>query len=221
MAARRELRCPACHGSLAAVADSRNTPWVCPYCGARIGVSLVTFWLVLPVGYAASILVVRLLDLKANAALLWFPILIFCLFAALRVMPVLLPPWLKVVPDSAKSSDSVKKNLALFIAFWLAMVLLLVGYGFFTGWLVHMLGDRREELDVGDMFSFPLGLINPAFRLTPEKGLADMLGILTANSYFYALALTFVFKIVHGFLNRSRTIQLGISDKTADDDDVL
>jgi hypothetical protein len=43
----------------------------------------------------------------------------------------------------------------------------------------------------------------------------------TANSYFNALALTIVFKVVHGFLKRSRVTQLGISSITLDDDDEL
>ncbi len=48
---------------------------------------------------------------------------------------------------------------------------------------------------------------------------ALVLGIVTANCYFNALALTIVFKVVHGFLKRSRVTQLGISTITPDDDD--
>jgi DNA-directed RNA polymerase subunit RPC12/RpoP len=221
MAARRELRCPACQGLLAQ-ADLKTLPVACPYCNARIGVSFIALWLALPVGFVASILVVQLLDLKANAALLWFPILILCLIAALRVIPVLLPPRLKVVPDSAKGSDSVKKNLALFIGIWLFLILYLVAYGFVTGLLASIMqASDHDKMVVPTLFSVPLGLVNPAFLITPDKGLADVLGIMTANSYFYALVLTFILKTVHGFLSRSRTIQLGISDKAVNDDDVL
>ncbi|HWF04894.1 MAG TPA: hypothetical protein VHA06_14490 [Candidatus Angelobacter sp.] len=221
MAARRELRCPACQGSLAEVADPRNMPWVCPACGARITISSLALWLVLPIGFVASILVVQLLGLQANAALLWFPILFLCLFAALRVM-IMLPPRLKVVPESAKGAGSVKKDLILFVIIWLSLVLYLVAYGFVTGLLASIMqASDDDKMIVPSMFSVPLGLMNRAFLITPDKGLADVLGILTANSYFYALVLTFILKTVHGFLNRSRTIQLGISDKTAGDDDVL
>jgi hypothetical protein len=222
MATRRELRCPACHGSLATVADSRNMPWVCPHCDAKISVSLAGLWLALPTGFVASILVVQLLGLKANAALLWFPILIFCLIAASRAMPVLLPPRLKVVPDSVRGPGSVKKNLALFIGIWLSLILYLVAYGFFTGLLASLMqASPDDKMIVPIMFSVPLGLVNPAFLITPEKSLAEVLGIMIANSYFYALVLTFILKTVHGFLRRSRTIQLGISGTTVNDDDIL
>jgi hypothetical protein len=101
------------------------------------------------------------------------------------------------------------------------MVVFVVAYGFFTGWLVALLGGHRDAAEITDMWSVPLGLINPAFVIRPEKSLAEVLGIVTANCYFYALGLTFVFKVVHGFLRRSRVTQLGISSTTLDDDDEL
>ncbi len=71
------------------------------------------------------------------------------------------------------------------------------------------------------MFSFPLGLINRNFIIRPDRSLAEVIGIVTANCYFYALGLTVVFKVVHGFLSRSRVTQLGISGTMLNDDDEL
>ncbi|HEY3770032.1 MAG TPA: hypothetical protein VGN44_15260, partial [Candidatus Angelobacter sp.] len=94
--------------------------------------------------------------------------------------------------------------------------------GDLTGWIAALLGAPREEVARStDLWSIPLGLINPSFVIKPDKGLAEVLGIVTANSYFDALALTIVFKVVHGFLKRSRVTQLGISSITLDDDDEL
>jgi hypothetical protein len=67
----------------------------------------------------------------------------------------------------------------------------------------------------------PLGFINSSFVIRPDRGLAEVLGIVTANCYFDALILTVVFKVVHGFIRRSRVTQLGISTTTLDDDDEL
>ena len=173
------------------------------------------------VGFVVSLVVVRYLDLKAYAALLWLPILVLCVIYVVPLAASFVSP-LRVETGPAKGSGSYKSTLRLFLSFWFSTILFVVAYGFFTGWLVFLLGSPRQDVaDIGDMFSFPLGLINPAFIIRPEKGLAEVLGIVTANCYFYALGLTFVFKVVHGFLRRSRVTQLGISGATLDDDDEL
>jgi hypothetical protein len=69
------------------------------------------------------------------------------------------------------------------------------------------------------MWSVPLGLINSAFVVRPDKSFVAVIGIVSANCYFYALGLTLVFKFVHQRLRRNRVTKLGISGSTLDDDD--
>jgi hypothetical protein len=87
-----------------------------------------------------------------------------------------------------------------------------------AGWRFYSEPGGGEVTEVSEMFSFPLGLVNSAFVIRPDTGLAEAVGIVTANSYFYALGLTLVFKVVHAS-NRSRVTQLGISSSALNDDD--
>jgi hypothetical protein len=165
------------------------------------------------------------LGIKAYAAILWLPILVICIWyvlpvAASMAAPIVSP--LRVVTPSIKGSSSFKSTLVLFISAWFALILLAVTYGFFTGWLAFLLSHSRQEVSTATaLWSLPLCLVNPEFFITPDKGLAAVLGIIMANCYFNALALTIIFKIVHGFIKRSRVTQLGISGTTVDDDDEL
>jgi hypothetical protein len=174
----------------------------------------------LGVSFVASIAVVQYLGLKAYAALLWLPILLLCFVYIVPLAGSLRSP-LRVEPStSVKSSTSYKNTLRFFAACWFTGILLGVTYGFFTGWLAALLGHSHQDVvEAVDIWSFPLSLINPSFIIRPEKSLAEVMGILTANSYFYALGVTVVFKVVHGFIKKSRVTQLGISSAMLDDDD--
>jgi hypothetical protein len=171
-------------------------------------------------GFIASVVVVQLLGLKAYAALLWLPILLLCIRYVLPLAASLVYP-LKAEPAAAaKSSGSYKSTLRLFLSVWFALILTAIAYGFFTGWLAFLLGAPRQEVVTATaLWSMPLGLVNSSFFIRPDQGLAEVLGIVTANCYFNALGLTVVFKVVHGFLRRSRVTQLGLSGATLDDDD--
>lgn len=177
----------------------------------------------LVLSFVASLVVVWYMGLKAYAALLWLPVLALCFTQVAPLVVSLFGSPLRVEPgSSANGSSSYKRTLRLFLSFWFGLVLLAVIYGFFTGWTVALLGAPREDVAVTTaLWSIPLGLINPEFFIRPEKSLAEVLCIVTANSYFNALALTVVFKVVHGFMRRSRVTQLGISTPTLDDDDEL
>jgi hypothetical protein len=177
----------------------------------------------LVLSFVASLVVVQLLGLKAYAALLWLPVLALCCCLVVPLVVGLLGFPLKIEPrSSAKGSSSYRNTLRLFLSCWFGLVVLAVVHGFFFGWLAALLGAPREDVASATGFwSIPIGLINSEFFITPEKGLAETLCIVTANSYFNALALTVIFKIVHGFLKRSRVTQLGISTTTLDDDDEL
>ena len=200
----------------------KDLPCECPHCGVRVGFSPVPLLLGLVLGFVVSVVVVQYLGIKAYAALLWLPFLVLSIIYVLPMVVGLLGSPLRVQPNTAKGSNSYKGTVRLFLSFWFALILVAVVDGSLTGWLVALLGAPREDVAATtDFWSIPLGLINPAFIIRPEKGLAEVLGIVTANSYFNALALTVVFEVVHGFLRRSRVTQLGISNTTLDDDDEL
>jgi hypothetical protein len=188
----RQWTCPACRASLT-LEDLKDPPVDCPHCGVTIGFSSVPLLLAL------------------------------CFTQVVPLVASLFGSPLKIEPgSSAKGSSSYKSTLRLFLSFWFGLVLFAVVHGFFTGWIVALLGAPRDDVAATtDFWSIPLGMINPSFVIKPEKGLAEVLGIVTANCYFNALALTIVFKVVHGFLRRSRVTQLGISSVTLDDDDEL
>jgi hypothetical protein len=217
----RQWTCPACNGLLSRD-HLKNPPFECPHCGAHIGFSSVPLLLGLVFGFIASVVVVQVLGLKAYAALLWLPILLLCIRYLLPLATSMVYP-LKVEPTaSAKGSGSYKSTLRLFLSVWFALILTAVAYGFFTGWLAFLLGAPRQEVTTATaLWSMPLGLVNSSFFITPDQGLAEVLGIVTANCYFNALGLTVIFKVVHGFLRRSRVTQLGLSGATLDDDDDL
>jgi DNA-directed RNA polymerase subunit RPC12/RpoP len=217
----RQWSCPACHAPVTRE-DLKKLPFDCPHCGVRIGISSVPLVMGLVLGFLLSLVVVQYLNLKAYSALLWLPLLVLCVVYVQPLAASLVYP-LKVEPaTAAKGQSSYKKTLRLFFTFWFTLILLAVVHGFFWGWLAFFLGASRQEVaDSADLWSLPLCLINPAFFIRPEQGLAEVLGIVTANSYFDALVLTFIFKVVHGFLRRSRVMQLGITSTTVDDDDEL
>jgi hypothetical protein len=198
-------------------------PWLCRQCGANISFSSLGVWIALPAGFILSILVVQMLGLSAKTSLLWPPILVVCLWAAVRVtvlFPFLFP--LRAVPSAQKGADSYKRTLRLFIFFWIGIVLaLLIEYSIVAWWMYALRAPRSEiDTQVG-ILSFPLGLVNSEFVISTQKSLAQVLSVLIANSYFYAIALTAVFRIVHGAISRSRVTQLGIGTTTYNDDDDL
>ena len=216
----RRLSCPGCEVPLMP-ADIRQVPFDCPHCGARIGLSAAPLFAALIVGFGVSVWVVQLLGLRAYAALLWLPILVVCVRYSL---PLVGPMFFRLIVQNAPSgtSDSYKSTLRLFLVWWFVLILFAVVYGTFIGAVPFLLGaPTQEAVEATDIFSLPLGLLNPKFMIRPDKSLAEVIGIITANSYFWALGLTMIFKVVHGFIRRSRVTQLGISSTTMNDDDEL
>lgn len=215
-------KCPACH-SLLIDQDPRGMPWHCRQCGASINFASYGFWVAIAAGFLLSIFVVQMLGLSAKASLLWPVILIICLIVALRVtvsLPFLFP--LRAVSPAQKGTDSYKRTLRLFIFFWIGILFTIAIYYSILAWWMYALRAPRAEIDaqVG-ILSFPLGLVNPAFVVSTQTSLAQILSVLIANSYFYAIALIAVFKVVHGAISRSRVTQLGLGTTTLNDDDDL
>jgi hypothetical protein len=205
--------CPSCQGVLRRE-DLKNV-FACPHCNAQIRFSRFHMLGAVLLAFGASLLVTQYLGLKAYAAAAWIPIFAVCFFLVTPLMASLSSP-LKV----DKGGGVIERNLMLFLSFWFGLVVTALSYGFVVGWLVFFSGaPRREVLDVAEMWSVPLGLFSPAFVVRPDKSLAAVVGIVSANSYFWAIGLTLVFKFVHGIIRRSRVTQLGISDHPLDDGD--
>jgi len=207
--------CPACHTPLEREVV-RNPPFDCPHCGVKLGFSQLYLlgWFV--AGFVISLLVVQYLGLKAYAALLWLPILALCLIYSVPLMGYLGSP-LRI---QSAGASSYRNTVRMFFIFWIGCILFAVVYGSFIGAVPFLLGaPRQDAVQATDIFSLPLGLVNPRFMIRPDKSLAEVLGIITANSYFVALALVAIFTVVHGFIRRSRVTQLGISRPTLNDDD--
>ncbi|HEY6970475.1 MAG TPA: hypothetical protein VJA94_14810 [Candidatus Angelobacter sp.] len=118
-----------------------------------------------------------------------------------------------------KKQGVIRRNLTLFLSFWFGMTMVAIVHAYVLGWGAFLFASKRDVWEITDMWSVPLGLINAAFRISPEKSFVAVLGILVANSYFYALALTLIFKFVHGIIQRNRVTQLSLSGKSVGDDD--
>jgi tRNA U34 5-carboxymethylaminomethyl modifying GTPase MnmE/TrmE len=92
-------------------------------------------------------------------------------------------------------------------------------YGYVLGWVAYLNGSHRDVIESMEMWSMPLGLINPAFTIRPEKDLVEVIGIVTANSYFWALGLMLIFKFVHSRMRRNRVTELAISGSSVGEED--
>jgi hypothetical protein len=88
------------------------------------------------------------------------------------------------------------------------------------GWGAFLLGSSQRDLrEIVDLWSLPLGWVNPAFIVRPERNFVAVLGIVAANSYFYTLGIMLTYEVVHGLLQRNRITQLSLSSPPVIDDD--
>ena len=135
-----------------------------------------------------------------------------------RLIPLPLPPL--AIAKGPPRKAGWQRNLRLFLLIWMGLTLFILAYGFVLGWGAFLLGQSPQDLrEVMDMWSVPLGWVNPAFVVRPEKSFVAVLGIVAANCYFYALGIVLTFKFVHGMLRRGRVTELGLSGHTDEDDD--
>lgn len=211
--------CPKCREILHLEERSRRT-LRCPQCGAWIRFSRKPLAAALIVSFAASFVIAKAMDLKAYAAIFWIPIFLVCL----RFLPIFVVPFFPVLTPvkgpPAKSGRGWRRRLGMFFGSWLACTLFMVAYGFVMGWGAFLFGSSKQDLrEIADFWSLPLGWVNPAFIVRPEKNFVAVLGIVAANSYFYTLGIMLTYEAVHGLLQRNRTTQLGLSGPPASDDD--
>ena len=166
-----------------------------------------------------SLAIAYWMGLQAWAGALWVPIFLVCMMFSRRFVSLIVSP-LEVVSTQRKSSSI--HTLFFFVSAWLGCTLYMAVYGYLIGSWAFSLGASPQEIRESlGLWSIPLGLANSALVVTPDKPLVTDLGIIAANSYFYAFGLTVVFKLVHGVLQRNRVIQLSLSgDEIGDDDDL-
>jgi len=210
-----QLICPNCLKPLKTLPVGTSQ---CPHCAKWIRFPAWPLLIGLFASFVASLIIAQLLGLKAYAAILWIPILLVCI----RFAPILIPvPFLRpTVVEGPPVKVRWRRNLTLFLSFWAGMTFYLLAYGFIMGWGAFLTGSPDPEVrETVDMWSYPLAWVNSAFIVRPDKSFVAVLGIVAANSYFYTLAVTLAFKVVHGILQRSRITELGISHRSIDEDD--
>jgi uncharacterized protein (DUF983 family) len=211
------MRCPGCGGEVPRE-ERTQIGHSCPHCGAVIGVSrgylLASYFLAL----ASSLAISELLGLKAYSAPAWIPIFVLCFVAMAWITARLISP-IKAYPEDARGGGVVSRNLGLFLGFWFACAFTVLSEGYVLGWFAWLVGSRQDMVESMDLWSIPLGLVNSAFTVRPEKSLAAVIGIVSANCYFWALGLTLVYKFVHSRIRKSRVTELGISGGQAQEED--
>lgn len=69
------------------------------------------------------------------------------------------------------------------------------------------------------MWSIPLGFVNHAFVIRPEKDLVEVIGIVSANAYFWTLGLVLIFKFVHIRMRHNRVTELALSGSSVEEED--
>lgn len=167
--------------------------------------------------FFSSLAIAYWMGLQAWAGVLWVPIFLVCMMFSRRFVSLFVSP-LEIVPTQRKSSSV--NTLFFFVSAWLGCTLYMTVYGYLIGSWAFSLGASPQEVRESlGLWSIPLGLANSAFVVTPDKPFVTDLGIIAANSYFYAFGLTFVYKTVHTILHRSRVTQLSISGTEIGDDD--
>jgi hypothetical protein len=213
----RPLTCPRCYHALPPEALNVDT-FPCPYCATPIRFFRFPVLVAYIIAFIASLLIAQLVGLKAYQAPLWIPIFVLCFLFAARLTGPLFPPL--TVDAGRPVKSAVERNLVLFLAFWFGLIVTILGYGIAAAVLGTLFGgSRRDVLEITNMWSIPLGVINPAFVIRPEKSFVAAMGIVSANCYFWALGLTLLYKAVHHLLRRNRVTELGLSRSTLDDDD--
>jgi hypothetical protein len=189
----------------------------CAHCNISLSFSGRRVPLGLVLSFIVSLLISQFIGLKVYAAVLWIPIFLLSLRF---VLPLIVSTELKIHSDCPpKPPDVIRRNLVLFLAFWAGTTFTAMVYGYIMGWGAFLLGSKYGLWEITDMWSVPLGLVNPAFHIKADKSFVAVLGIVVANCYFYALGLTLAFKFVHGRLQRNRVMQLGISGAPVGQDD--
>ncbi len=151
MASPRHLVCPNCYGILQPQ-DRHAAVFQCPHCAAWIRFSPWPVVLALVASLLVSLLIAQFIGLRAYAAIAWIPIFFVSLIFVPRLIPVRLP--LLTVAPSPKAGW--RRNLILFLSFWVSLTLYMVAYGFVLGWGAFFLRASPQDIrEIADMCRFP------------------------------------------------------------------
>lgn len=213
----RIIRCPGCGGGIELL-PSKVFKYGCPHCQGIVIRSRRHLLVSYVLGFILSLIVAKLLQLSAAAAPLWIPIFVLSFVAAARLAALVISPY-ELYKYDAPPPGLIARNLGVFLGIWLAIVVSIMTYGYVLGWLAYFNGSHRDLAESMDLWSVPLGFVNPEFVVRPDKSLVEVIGIVSANCYFWALGLTLIFKFVHSRMRRSRVTELAISGSSVGEDD--
>ena len=211
----RTLRCPGC-GEEIPLLPSGECQYSCPLCHSTITFSRRRLLASYILGFVLSLAVTKLLRLTATEAPLWILIFIPSFIVATLLTALVMSPY---EVCKYRAPGPIARNIRLFLGIWFAIVALALTEGYVFGWLAYLIGSRQDVIEGMDLWAVPLGFVNSAFVVRPEKDLVEVIGIVSANGYFWALALTLIFKFVHSRLRRNRVTELAISGSSVEQED--
>jgi len=213
----RIIRCPGCGGKILLL-PSKVFRYLCPHCKGIVILSRRHLTLSYVLGFILSLIIAKALQLSVMAAPLWIPIFVLSFIVVAQLTALVISPY-EVYRYHAPPPGVIARNLGMFLAIWLGIVFTIMTYGYVLGWLAYLNGSHRDLIESMDMWSMPLGFVNPEFVVRPDKGLVEVIGIVSANSYFWALGLMLIFKFVHSRMRRNRVTELAISGTTVGEED--
>jgi hypothetical protein len=213
----RIIRCPGCGGQITLL-PSKVFRYDCPHCKGIVMLSRRHLLVSYVLGFILSLIIAKALQLSVMAAPLWIPIFVLSFIVVAQLTALVISPY-AVYRYDAPPPGVIARNLGMFLAIWLGIVFTIMTYGYVLGWLAYLNGSHRDLIESMDMWSMPLGFVNPEFVVRPDKGLVEVIGIVSANSYFWALGLMLIFKFVHSRMRRNRVTELAISGTTVGEED--
>lgn len=190
----------------------------CPHCRGIVTLSRRHLLVSYICAFVLSLAIAEWLHLTASAAPLWIPIFIVSFLLAMQVTALVMSPY-EICRNDAPPPGLIARNLGMFLSIWFAIVATVLAYGYVLGWLAYLNGSHRDVIESMDLWSVPLGFVNPAFTVRPEKDLVEVIGIVSANCYFWALGGMMVFKFVHSRMRRSRVTELALSGSSVGEED--
>jgi hypothetical protein len=116
------------------------------------------------------------------------------------------------------------RRLAVFVATWFAFALVaFYETGLFGAAAVGLGGSERDIREMLEMFSVPLGWINPSLIVRRDTSTVTAFAIIFLNAFFWTVPVFAAWRIVRFFSARSKTTTLGLgqTDTPPDDDEDL
>jgi hypothetical protein len=218
--------CPRCRGTVRTENIRTFTTFACSNCGFSLSVSSIYRLAVVVGSLGLSLFLASAINLRAYAAIAWIPLLLLAFILLTNFGKFALPPRLNGVTHGAahcaadaRRTEPWKRILLLFLSFWFNITFVALAYGFTLGWAGFLLGGSEREIqETVDLWSLPLGLLSPSFVVTANKTFVTVLGIVFANSFFYAAALTAILTLVNKRVRQPIT-QIRLSGSVSGDND--